>query len=61
MASIAIRTICKHAAASEPFDDQFGVGRIVDEVAWRCHLRAGLLARQIAAGVGCSRVKLQGL
>ena len=61
LASIAIWAVGKHAAAPEPAGHEVRIGVVVDEMAGRSDLRAGLLARQVTAGVGRRCIKLQGL
>src|SRR5690606_35706531 len=51
----------EHAAAAKATGHEVGVGVVVDQVARRSHLRARLLARQVAARVGRRRVELQRL
>src|SRR5205807_5466315 len=56
---IAIGAIGECAAATESKTNQFAVDARVDEVTGGRHLRAGRLIREIAAGIGRRRVKLQ--
>ncbi len=61
LAAVAIRAVGEHSTAPESAGDQIRIGIVVDQVAWRGHLRAGLTARQIAARVGCRCIELQSL
>ena len=61
LAAIAIGAIREHAAAAKPLGDQIGVKIALDQVAGGGDLRPCLPVRQVTAGVGRCRVKLQGL
>src|SRR5450830_1941883 len=58
-AAITIGSICKKTTASKSLTDQFSVNDVIHQMAGRCHLRAGLLPRQITAGIARGDIKLQ--
>ena len=59
LTTVAIRAVSEHAAAPKTLCDEFRISVVVNQMARRGNLRARLLARQIAARVGGSCVKLQ--
>lgn len=61
LASVAARAVGKHAATPKSIDHEARIRVVVDEMAGRGDLGAGLFARQVTAGVGRRCIKLQGL
>jgi hypothetical protein len=61
LAAIAVGAVSEHAAAPEAVGHQVRISVVVDQVAGCGDLRAGLFARQVAAGIRCRCIKLQGL
>ena len=61
LASVAVGAVSEHAAAPETLSHQFGVSLVVNQMAGRRNLRAGLPRGQVAARVGSSGVELQAL
>jgi len=61
IAAITIRTISKHAAATEAVAHEFRICLAVDQVTRRRDLRACLPVRQVTAWIGCRCIKLQGM
>ena len=60
-AAIAIRTVGEQATAAKALGNQIGIGVVVDQVTGSSYLRSRLLVIQVAARVGGSGIKLQGL
>ena len=61
LAAIAIGAVGEHAAAPEAQRDQFRIGGVLNQVTGCGDLRTCQPARQIAAGIGCRGIKLQGM
>ena len=55
---LALRAVGEQPGAAKPLRHQMRVGIRMDQMAGRGHLRARLTALQIAAGIGCSGIKL---
>ena len=60
-AAIAVGAVSEHAAAPETLGHQFGVSLVVNQMAGRRNLRAGLPRGQVTARVRSSGVELQAL
>ena len=60
-ATIAIRSVSEQTASTKAFGHQFGIGVVVNQMAWRGHLGPCLPVIQVTAGVRRGGVKLQGL
>jgi hypothetical protein len=61
LAAIAIGAIGEHAAAPEAQRDQFRIGGVLNQVTGCGDLRTCQPARQVAAGIGCRGIELQGM
>ena len=61
LTTVAVRPVGEHAATPKSVGHQLRISGVVNQVTWRCHLRASLAARQIAARVGRGGIKLESL